>query len=82
MLNPYLVADIAIAVVLLLISLFVISKNSKAQINRVFFVAVIFMSAWIVSNYFSNDQQLSRTSALIANHLILFFSGLLIYYLA
>jgi len=82
MLNAYLAADVAIAVVLVLISLFVISKNNKAKVNKVFFVAVMFMSAWIVTNYFSNDQQLSHTSALIANHLILFFSGLVVFYLA
>ena len=82
MLSAYLIADLSIAVVLTLINLFVISKNSKARVNRVFFVAVMFMSAWIVTNYFSNDQQLSHTTALIANHLILFFSGLLVFYLA
>ena len=82
MFDLYLVATIGIAAVLVLIDLFVISKNSKAIINRYFFIAVLLLTGWIVANYFSNNQKINHTAVLVANHLVFFTALLMVYYLA
>jgi len=64
-----------ISVLLIGIALIVIVKNYQSVINRIFFCFSIFVVAWIISNYFSNDFDISKQAALVANHFVLFFSG-------
>ncbi len=74
-LDIYLIADITISFLLLIIALLVILKNNKSRQNRTFFLFSLFIIAWILVNYFSNNFDISLGAARIANHLVLFFSG-------
>lgn len=76
----YLVIDIFASVLLLVIGSLVLARDSKSKLNRVFYLFIIALSAWILSNYFSNSQNISYSWALIANHLVLCFSSLAIYF--
>ncbi len=71
-----LVADALLAAALLVLGSLVLLKNSKLFLNRIFFLFVTSIAGWILSNYFSNDQSLTRGYALLANHLTLFLPAL------
>lgn len=81
MLTPYLIIDTIIAAMLLIIGSVVLLKNGKILLNRLFFFFSVFIAAWILTNYFSNNFAISLGAARIANHLVLFFSGLAVLYL-
>jgi hypothetical protein len=81
MLTPYLIIDTIIAAMLLVIGSVVLLKNGKILLNRLFFFFSVFIAAWILTNYFSNNFAISIGAARIANHLVLFFSGLAVLYL-
>lgn len=76
----YLIIDIFVAVFLLVIGGLVLARDSQSKLNRIFFMFIISLSAWILSNYFSNSQSISSSWALLANHLVLFSSSLAIYF--
>jgi signal transduction histidine kinase len=72
------IVDVIISLALVTIGIFVLSRNTKALSNRLYFCITIFAACWIVSNYFSNDRTISQFAALVANHLVLFFPGLVL----
>jgi signal transduction histidine kinase len=81
MIDPYLVAVTLIATLLLLIGLAVVLKNRQLILHRTFFWVVTFSAIWIVSNYYSNNFTISLGAARIANHLVLFFAGMLLLFI-
>lgn len=66
---------ICIAFLLVILGVLAILKNSKRQLNLIFFYFCISLACWILTNYFSNDKHISQGVALWANHLVLFFAG-------
>lgn len=76
MLTLSLVINCLIAVLVLVIGATVILKNGRSSLNRSFFYFCLFLSLWIVTNFFSNSDHLSIRSVRMFNHLVLFFSGL------
>lgn len=74
--DGYLLFILLIAALLSGIGLLVITKNAKSPSHRSFFLASLFLALWIVTNFLSNDQNISRVAALISNHLVLATSGL------
>lgn len=69
----FLVADITVAVLLAFLGSIVLLKNSYKQLNRIFFVFTLLIGAWIISNYYSNDQSLSNETSQVANAALFFF---------
>jgi signal transduction histidine kinase len=74
--DVYLVFIVIIALALSSIGLLVITKNAKSSTHRSFFLASVFLALWIVTNFLSNDQDISLRFARVANHLVLATSGL------
>jgi len=81
MVSIYLILDAIAAFALLSIGWIVVIKNPRQPLNRVFFLFAAASAAWIMSNYFSNDQALNISTVKLANHLTLFFSSLAIMFL-
>lgn len=82
MLDAYLIANISVSFLLLALGALVILKSSRVQLNRIFLLFCIFTSLWILSNYSSNRPNLSESSLILTNHLVLFFSALALLCLA
>lgn len=76
MIDSILLAYLAISVLLLAIALAVIINGYKSKERISFFFFALFVVAWIITNYFSNDFEISLSAARAANHLVLFFAGL------
>ncbi len=70
----YLLVDLFVSISLLALGLTVLLKNSRLEINRIFFVFVVFVVIWIVANYISNDINNSPHTAVVANYFVFFFS--------
>ncbi|HUC89874.1 MAG TPA: ATP-binding protein [Patescibacteria group bacterium] len=76
MVSAVFVTDAVIGTLLIMLGLLAVLKDSKAFLNRIFFLLVVSVSFWIMSNLYSNDQSLTQFQNLAANHLTLFFPGL------
>ena len=74
--DVYLIFIVIIALALSSIGFLIITKNAKSPAHRSFFLASVFLALWIVTNFLSNDQDISLGYARIANHLVLATSGL------
>lgn len=67
-----------IALSILTIGVVVLINNTSDRLNRTFFGFSLFAASWMLANYFSNDDSIPLYLALIANHAVLFFAGLLV----
>lgn len=68
--------DVVISAALAILGLLVLIRNNHIALHRIFFLFATSLACWIMANFFSNNQDLTLTQALIANHLTLFFPGL------
>lgn len=73
--------DIFIALCFLITGFVVLSRDSRAALNRLFFAFVVTISAWVVANYFSNNFDIAYNEAVVANHLTLFAPGMVLIFL-
>ena len=78
----YFVLTVVVAFFLATIGIIAVLKNNKSNLNRSFFLFCTFTALWMITNYLSNDGTLPYDALLIANHLVLFFGGLALGYLA
>ena len=73
-----------LAVNILIVSCFLIAgaaaliRDSKAPLNRLFFLFLATMSTWIIANFFSNNFDISYDAAMVANHITLLASGMVL----
>ena len=73
-----------LAVNILIVSCFLIAgaaaliRDSKAPLNRLFFLFLATMSTWIIANFFSNNFYISYDAAIVANHITLLASGMVL----
>lgn len=81
MIDIYLLIDVLIIVLLLGLGVVVSLKDKSAQSSRTFLFFVISVSAWIISNYISNDLQQSAEVAKLANYVVFSSSYFAIYFL-
>lgn len=73
-----LVVNSLIVAGLLLAGLAVVFRDAKPIINRLFFAFAVTLSTWIIANFYSNNFEISYSLALLANHLTLFASGIVL----
>lgn len=73
-----LVINSLIVLGLLLAGATVLFRDAKPVLNRLFFAFVVALSTWIVANFFSNNFNITYNQALLANHLTLFASGVVL----
>jgi len=73
-----LVINSLIVLGLLLAGITVLFRDAKPVLNRLFFAFVVALSTWIIANFFSNNFTITYNQALLANHLTLFASGVVL----
>ena len=78
----YFALTVVVAFFLATIGVIAVLKNNKSNLNRSFFLFCTFTALWMITNYLSNDGTLPYDALLIANHLVLFFGGLALGFLA
>ena len=81
MLNAQLLVNILVSVLFVAMGAVVIMKNYYALLNRLFFTFTLFLSGWLVTNYYSNNFNISLASARVFNHLVLVFAGFMLLFL-
>jgi len=75
MLNFYIVGSISAAIAIVILSTFVLLRNTKAYLNQLFFVFSIDGGIWIVFNYFAGSASVSSGVSLLLNRLTFLFAG-------
>lgn len=78
-LSLYVVIDVIAAVLLLLIGLTVLLKNTRLSINRTFFFTTLLAGFWIIANYYATFVKDNDLIGLIANRLTFFFPLMTVY---
>ena len=74
MLNGYIIASILAAIAILILSLLVFFRNTKAATNRSFLVFSLLGAAWIIANYLGGSSDVPYRLALSANRLTFLFA--------
>jgi signal transduction histidine kinase len=80
--SVFLLVNLALFIIFILIGSVVFIHDSISPLNKNFFGFSVFISIWLLSNYFSNDFGISYRLALGFNHVVLFSSGLALLFLA
>jgi signal transduction histidine kinase len=72
----YFVINSITALLLIILSLVVLTRNSRTELNKSFAAFTFFVALWVLSNHFSNLESLPIKYVTLANHSTLLFSCL------
>lgn len=81
MLNAQLLVNIFVSISFITMGAVVIIKNYYALLNRLFLLFSVFLSGWLLTNYYSNNFDISLAMARVFNHLVLVTSGFMLLFL-
>lgn len=70
-----LILDSAIAFALFLIGVFILIRNNKLVLNKLFFAFTTSIALWIIVNFLSNEQSINGQQLLWLNKVTLFMPG-------
>ena len=70
-----LILDSAIAFALLVIGAFILIRNNKLAVNKLFFAFTASIAVWIIVNFLSNEQSIGGQQLLWLNKITLFVPG-------
>lgn len=70
-----LILDSVIALALLVIGAFILIRNNKLAVNKLFFAFTASIAVWIIVNFLSNEQSINGQQLLWLNKITLFVPG-------
>lgn len=81
MLSVQLIVNILLSVLFIAMGTVVVVKNYYALLNKLFFIFAVTLSGWLLTNYYSNNFEISLSAARIFNHLVLLTAGFMLLFL-